>query len=109
MEKDWRSHRKACEEGWQFSVGPSEDGDVEAAASSFSLRGERVPVAKLIEEVMKVVCTQVVEAAKPGGPLQLEASQEPAWLSMAVGMFTPKYAHSTHAHLETITHTRVHT
>ena len=37
-------------------------------------------------QVMKVVCMQLLEAAKPGGALSLIGSQKPLWRSMAVGV-----------------------
>ena len=83
MEDIWSSHRKACEEAWQFSVSGEEEGGV---GSSYYLRGARVPVARLIEEVMKVVCNQLLEAARPGGALQLDTSDQPVWLSVGVGV-----------------------
>jgi molecular chaperone DnaK (HSP70) len=84
MEENWRAHRKGCEERWQFAVSHGEDG--EQGADTFFLRGERVPVGRLIEEVMRVVCYQLMEASKPGGTLQLDASQKAVWCSVAIGV-----------------------
>ena len=83
MEESWQSHRKGCEERWQFSMAQAEAGE---RGDNFLLRGERVPVARLIEEVMRVVCSQLIEASKPGGTLQLDASQNVAWVSVAIGV-----------------------
>ena len=77
MEEVWSARRKACEEGWQFSVFTDEDAARGAGVeSSFYVRGEQVPVSTVIGQVFRVVLQHLLDAAQPGGPLQVRDKTE---------------------------------
>ena len=87
IEDVWASRRTACEEGWQFQVVPDEEGDRGYAwGGAYHLRGEKVAVSTMMEHVLRAVCSQLLDAAKPGGPLLLAEGDEPSWLSFVVGV-----------------------
>eukprot|EP00277_Geminigera_cryophila_P024565 CAMPEP_0179481698 /NCGR_PEP_ID=MMETSP0799-20121207/59364_1 /TAXON_ID=46947 /ORGANISM="Geminigera cryophila, Strain CCMP2564" /LENGTH=133 /DNA_ID=CAMNT_0021294441 /DNA_START=62 /DNA_END=460 /DNA_ORIENTATION=+ len=93
MREEWSAHRSMCHQQWHFNVSeneiknksgspsPNNNGKLrnEHVGSSYVIKGKEVTVTEVLSQLVRVVCATLLDAAAPGGVLQVGEGEEAEW------------------------------